>query len=145
MTLPPSSLREQWITVLHSSSTLNIWVCCYFRPDFSPIYAVKQNTLHWITLHAVILISSLKDRWLLPSRYDSAIFHPTRDQVPRSKRPTFWQRCVTVTGCPPVSVLQSNRMRENCSHIDGRVFIWPKHQTFTPFLYKCFNTYTVKQ
>lgn len=83
---------------------------------------MKQNAPHWIELHTVILISSLKDRWLLPNRFDSAIFDPTRDQVPWSKTPTFWQCCVTVTGCPPVSVLQSNRMRGNYSYLQTVTF-----------------------
>lgn len=47
--------------------------------------------------------------------------------------------CVTVTGCPPVSVLQSNRMRGNRSHVQTEEsFIWPKHSH--PFLHKCFDT-----
>lgn len=38
--------------------------------------------------------------------------------------------CVTVTGCPPVSVLQSNRMRGNYSHVHRRIFYLT--ETFTP-------------
>lgn len=98
----------------------------------------KHTSLDRVARSDSHLISFLKDRWLLPSRYDSAIFDPTRDQVPRSKRPTIWQRCVTVTGCPPVSAHQSNKMCGNYSHIDGRVIYLTEtsniHTLFTQML-----------